>query len=119
MTAHERCYQAITDAGIPAWFGQARPTAEYPVVPDRYAVYYRVSTVSVLGCDNDDRMLRSSFRVDVYDAEDPEDAVEAIITELKSAGFMISAVRDLTEFEGTGYRAQISCSLIEDRWENE
>lgn len=114
MEIHERLRAAIERAGVPAYLIEAKPTAQLPVVPDRYATYVRISTTNPLGCDNRDRMRRHALRVDVFDISDPTDAVAAVRASLEEAGFGIRSWRDLSEYEGAGYRVSMSVQYNED-----
>ena len=114
MNIYEATSAAIERAGIAAYYLVAKPKASRPQVPDQYAVYTRVLTESPLGCDDADRILAHHVRVDVYDAVTPTQAVARLRQSLTRAGFVIKAERDLSEYEGEGYRVQLSCVYYED-----
>ena len=114
INIYEVTSAAIEQAGIPAYYQIAKPKASRPKVPEQYAVYTRTLTESPLGCDDADRILAHHVRVDVYDAVTPTLAVARLRHALTAAGFVIQDERDLTEYEGAGYRVQLRSVYYED-----
>ena len=97
---------ALQSAGVPAYRGAFRPTAEHPEPPDTYCVYLISRTPDWPADDSDTAERRRAF-LHLYALGDPEEAEAAIEAAMKAEGWRLTHVND-GYVDGSGHYEALS-----------
>lgn len=105
---------ALQSAGVPAFRGAFRPTAEYPEPPDTYCVYLTSRTPDWPADDSDTAERRRAF-LHLYALSDPEAAQAAIEAAMRAEGWRLAYVND-DYVEGSGHYEVLSEWTAVEAW---
>lgn len=97
---------ALQSAGVPAYRGAFRPTAEHPEPPDIYCIYLTSRTPDWPADDSDTAERRRAF-LHLYALSDPEAAQAAIEAAMRAEGWRLAYVDD-DYVEGSGHYEVLS-----------
>ena len=82
----KRIQDALKPTGIPAFPGAWKPTASQPTTPVQYLVYTTMTTEDE-HWDDTLRRYRVYVYLNLWSDPDPTDAIQAVRTALRAAGF--------------------------------
>lgn len=115
MTIYQRMAKVFAVAGMPGFFQTWRATAEYPAIPDKYAVYAVTNDAAEFSADDEEFIHRYDVVVYLYGATDVTLEWEALQSVLQAAGFCVARGKDSATSQNGGiqYKKRIDTTYYD------